>query len=157
MRSRWLVIGLIVSVAINLFLFGAAAGVIALALRMARDAEGPRPGPLIIASQGLPQPARRNLRLMLRGVRQQIRAQSQQSRELRVEAWDAIASPTPDAAAINQKLEQSRQLDVAVRTTVENALVAYVLAQPPSDRAVFAAGMRRVLTPPPPKPAQKGA
>jgi uncharacterized membrane protein len=89
---------------------------------------------------------------MLRQVRVGVRPQTEQSRGLRIEAWDALAGPTPDVAAIRQKLEQSRQIDVAVRAQVENALVDYVARQPPADRAVVAAGMRRVLTPPAPPP-----
>jgi uncharacterized membrane protein len=155
MRQRWLIIALIGSAALNLFLIGAAAGVIALGVRMAREAGAPRPGPLIVATQGLAQPARWNVRQMLRTMRAQLRAQTEQSRALRIEAWDALAGPAPDVAAIRQKLQQSRQLDIAARTQVEDALLAYMARQPPTDRAIFATGMRRVLTPPPPKPQSK--
>ena len=152
MRPRWLVVALIASAALNLFLIGAAAGIVALGMRMAREGAGARPGPLIVASQDMPQPGRKNLRQMLRAVRAVLRSQTDESRALRIAAWDSIADTTPDAAAIDQKLEQSRQIDIVVRTKVESALVAYIVRQPAADRTAFAAGMHRVLTPPPPPP-----
>jgi len=36
MGSRWLIVGLVVSVALNLFLVGAGAGIVALGLRLAQ-------------------------------------------------------------------------------------------------------------------------
>jgi uncharacterized membrane protein len=149
MRARWLVIGLVVSVALNLFLIGAGAGVIALGARMAREAAAgaPRSIGLVLASQGLPQPERRNFRLMLRDVRNEVKADGDHSLALRRDAWGALADPNPDPAAIEQKLQQSRQIDIGVRTHVEQRVVAYAMKMPAPARAIFAAGMRRVLTP----------
>lgn len=149
MRGRWLVIGLVASIALNLFLIGAGAGVIALGMRMAREATpgSPRSAGLILASEGLPQPDRRNFRLMLRDVRNEVKADSDRSLALRRDAWGALADPNPDAAAIEQKLAQTRQIDVGVRAQVERRIVDYAIRMPASDRAIFAAGMRRVLTP----------
>jgi uncharacterized membrane protein len=162
MRPPWLVIGLIASVAINLFLIGAAAGVIALGLRMARESPQ-RPGALLIATAQLPQPDRRNFRQMLVGVRGEIAADTAQSRDLRLAAWGALADPNPDVAAIKARLARSRQIDVGARAKVEEKIADYVAALPPAERTIFAAGMRRVLTapagaaaPPPQPPAAKG-
>jgi len=145
MRSRGLVLGLVASLALNLFLIGAAAGVVALGLRMAQDG---RPGALVRATRELPQPDRRQMRQMLADTWRGARPDIERSRGLRVEAWSAVADPKPDAPAIKAKLAQSRQIDLGVRATVEERLVDYVLGLPPSDRAIFAQGMRRVLTPP---------
>lgn len=150
MSSRWLIAGLIVSVTLNLFLIGAAAGVIALGRTMARENAGMRPGALMIATAGLPQPDRRNVRLMLRQTRAQVLADVGRSRMLRIDAWGALGDPKSDPAAIKAKLAQSRQIDTGVRATIEEKLVDYVEALPPADRAAFASGMRRVLKPPPP-------
>ena len=149
MGSRWLVGGLIASVTLNLFLIGAAAGVIALGRSMARENAGARPGALVIATAGLPQPDRRNFRQMLRQTRAGVIADVGRSRSLRMDAWGAFADPKVDPVAIKAKLAQSRQIDTGVRATVEERLVDYVLGLPPADRAAFAAGMRRALTPPP--------
>jgi len=155
MRPPWLVIGLVVSAGLNLFLVGAAVGVTILIVATAKNRqEEPRLGPLIVATQGLPQPDRSNLRQMLAGLRRDARVQSDQSRQLRLTAWGALADPKPDVVTIKQQLAQSRQLDLAVRTTVEERLVDYVAGLTPQDRTAFAAGMRRVLTPPlAPQPA----
>ena len=154
MRPRWLVIGLIVSVVLNLFLIGAAAGVVALGSRMAQENAAARPAALYWATQGLPQPDRRQMRQMLVGVRDAVRPDAQRSLALRAAAWSAIADPKPDAAAIEQALAQSRQIDIGVRTQVENKIVAYAVGMPPADRTIFAAGMRRALAPssPPARP-----
>lgn len=150
MAPRWLVLGLVASVALNLFLIGAAAGVIALGMRMARET-GPRPGQLMIAARGLPPQDRRAFREMLVAERADIAADTGQSRDLRLSAWGALADAKPDVAAIKAKLAQSRQLDIGVRRKVEEKIVDYAAALPQNERVVFADGMRRVL--PAPSPA----
>jgi uncharacterized membrane protein len=151
MRPRWLIIGLVASVALNLFLISAAAGVMALGSRLARE-NAARPGALFWATQSLPQPDRRNMREMLRQVRDEVRPQTEQSRALRLSAWGALTADKPDAATIKQDLAQSRQIDIQVRGKVEEKIADYVAGLPPAERASFAAGMRRALTPPPPRP-----
>jgi uncharacterized membrane protein len=161
MRPRWLIIALIASLALNLFLVGAGAGVIALGMRMARQA-GParQAGALFWATQGLPQPQRRDMRLMLRDVRDQVKPDTDRSLALRVAAWGALADPKPDPAAIDATLAQSRQIDIGVRTRVEQKIVDYAAHMAPADRASFAAGMRQVLgaqRPAPPPAATNAA
>jgi uncharacterized membrane protein len=154
MQSRGLIVGLVASVALNLFLIGAGAGVIALGFRMAGEPGPPRPtGALFWATEGLPQPDRRDMRLMLRDVRDRAQPDTDRSAALRVAAWSALAQPNPDVAAINQKLAESRQTDIAVRARVEQEIVDYALRMPLADRAILAAGMRRLLTPPNPTAA----
>jgi len=150
MRPRWLVIGLVASLALNLFLIGAGAGVWALAVGIARQTPGARPGALFWATQGLPQPDRRQMRQMLKAVRDQARPSAAQSLTLRAAAWGALAGAAPDPAAIKRQLAQSRQIDIAVRTQAEAQIVDYAARLPPSDRAIFAAGMKRQLMPPKP-------
>jgi len=159
MRPRWLLVGLIASVAVNLFLIGAAAGVVALGAHMAWRAPPVRLGALFWATDGLPQPDRRQMRRMLRGARDEVRADTERSLALRIAAWDGLAAPNPDAAAIEAKLAQSRELDIGIRSRVEQRIVDYAVRLPSADRATFAAGMRRVLTPrtPPASPATNGA
>jgi uncharacterized membrane protein len=151
MRRPWLVIGLVVSLALNLFLVGAAAGIVALGSRLAK--EGARPAAALFwATQDLPEPQRRDMRLMLRATRNTVLADTNRSLALRSQAWAALADPTPDVAAIKDKLSQSRQIDIAVRTTVEEKIVDYAAQLSPANRALFSAGMRRGL--PPAAPAQ---
>ena len=150
MRPRWLVVGLIASLALNLFLIGAGAGVIALGTRMARMATPARQASALFwASEGLPPSARHNMRLMFRDVRDQVKPDADRSLALRAQAWTAVGDANPDAGAIEQKLAQSRQIDIGVRTRVEQAVVAYAAKMPGADRKIFADGMRRILTPRP--------
>lgn len=146
MRVRWLAIGLFISLALNLFLIGAGAGVIALGLRMARENGNPA-GALVIATRKLPQPDRREFRQMLAGERTANLADAGRSRALRIAAWSALADPKPDTAAIKSQLAESRQVDIGVRARVEERIVDYVAALPPSDRGIFATGMRQALSP----------
>jgi uncharacterized membrane protein len=90
------------------------------------------------------------MRLMFRDVRDQVKADSDRSLALRAAAWGALGDANPDPAAIEQKLEQSRQIDIAVRTRVEQAIVGYAAKMPAADRKTFADGMRRILVPRPP-------
>ena len=147
MRSRWLIAALIASLALNLFVVGAGAGVWAFALGLRRDA-GAHPAALFWATEALPQPDRRQFRQMLKGVRAQVKPNVAQSLALRAAAWGALAGARPDAAAIKQRLARSRQIDIALRTQVEDQIVDYAARLPPRDRALFAAGMQRQLSPP---------
>ena len=53
MRPRWLIVGLVVSIALNLFLVGAGAGLLALGLRLARENAGARPAAFFWATAGM--------------------------------------------------------------------------------------------------------
>jgi uncharacterized membrane protein len=146
MRRPWLIIGLVVSVALNLFLIGAAAGIIALGSRLAKD--GARPAATLFwATQDLPEPERHDMRAMLRATRATVLADTNRSLSLRDAAWAGLTDPKPDVAAIKDKLTQGRQIDIAVRTTVEEKIVDYAAQLSPADRALFSAGMRRGLRP----------
>jgi uncharacterized membrane protein len=155
MRPRWLAIGLIASLVLNLFLIGAGVGVVTLGRMMARQNAAAGGGVLVRATRDLPQPDRRNMRLALRKAWLEIKPDAERSSALRLEAWRAIADPKADAAQIKAKLTECRQIDIANRAKAEEEMVDYALTLPPADRRIFAAGMVRVLTPPAgaPKPA----
>ena len=159
MRPRWLLVALVASLVLNLFLIGAGVGVFALGMRM-HKAEPPR-GALFWATQGLPQPDRRAMRMMLRDERDAVKPDTDRSLAMRVAAWSGLADPKPDVAAINQKLAASRQIDIAVRARVEQRIVDYAAHMSQADRTIFAAGMRQVLSPsrpaPPPAPPTNAA
>ena len=157
MRGRWLVGGLIVSVVLNVFLIGAGAGVVALGQHLARQNAIVRPGLLVRATAGLPQPDRRNIRLMLRQAWIDVRPAAQQSRSLRLEAWTAIGEASPDAQMIKLKLAQSRKLDLDSRTRIEERVVDYAVGLSPASRAIIASGMREVLPPASPVPGPAGS
>lgn len=145
MRPRWLIVGLVVSVALNLFLVGAGAGIVALGVSLAKENASGRPGVFFWATNPMPQPSRRKVRSWLAGEREQIRPDVERAFAVRLQAWDGLAAARPDPAAIKQGLAQGRQLDLSVRTKVEDGVVDQVAALPPAERAAFAAGMHKAL------------
>ena len=149
MRPRWMIVLLVVSIALNLFLVGAGAGLLALGLRIARENAGARPAAFFWATAGMSQPAKRNARTMLLTLRDQVRPDVQRSRALRLQAWNGLAAAKPDTAAIKGTLAQSRQIDLGVRTKVEEGIVDHVAQLSPADRAAYAAGMSREINTPP--------
>ena len=149
MRPRWLIVGLVVSIALNLFLVGAGAGLLALGLRLARENAGARPAAFFWATAGMSQPAKRDTRRMLLTLRDQVGPDVQRSRALRLQGWEGLVAAKPDTAAIKAALTQSRQIDIGVRAKVEEAIVDYVAQLPPADRAAYAAGMSREINTPP--------
>lgn len=148
MRPRWLIVGLVASVALNLFLVGAGVGILALGLRIARENAAVRPAAYFWATEGMSQPARRDTRRMLVALRDEVRPDIERSRALRLQAWGGLAAAKPDAAAIKAALAQGRQVDVAVRARVEDGIVDHVARLPQPDRAAYAAGIGRELTAP---------
>lgn len=148
MRPRWLIVGLVASVALNLFLVGAGVGILALGLRIARENAAARPAAYFWATEGMSQPARRDTRRMLVALRDEVRPEIERSRALRLQAWGGLAAAKPDAAAIKAALAQGRQVDIAVRARVEDGIVDHVAQLPQADRAAYAAGIERELTAP---------
>jgi uncharacterized membrane protein len=149
MRPRWMIVLLVVSIALNLFLVGAGTGLLALGLRIARENAGARPAAFFWATAGMSQPARRDTRNMLLTLRDQVRSDVQRSRAQRLQAWNGLAAAKPDTAAIKGELAQSRQIDLGVRTKVEEEIVDHVAQLSPADRAAYAAGMSREINAPP--------
>ena len=149
MRPRWMIVLLVVSIALNLFLVGAGAGLLALGLRIARENAGARPAAFFWATAGMSQPAKRNARTMLLTLRDQVRPDVQRSRALRLQAWNGLAAAKADTAAIKGELAQSRQIDIGVRAKVEESIVDHIAPLSPTDRAAYAAGMSREINTPP--------
>ena len=148
MRPRWIIVGLVASIALNLFLIGAGAGVIALGLRMARENPSARPAVFFWATDAMSQPARRDTRRMLLGLRDTVRPDVERSRALRIQAWNGLAAAAPDVAAIKQSLAQSRQIDAGLREKVEDQIVDYVAQRQLADRAAYASGIVHRLAAP---------
>jgi uncharacterized membrane protein len=100
MGSRWLIVGLVVSVALNLFLVGAGAGIVALGLRLAQANGGARPAALFWAAEAMSQPARREFRQGLIGLRRQIQPDVDRSRLVRSQGQPrrGQARPSDDQA-----------------------------------------------------------
>ena len=146
MARRTLTIALIASAALNLFLVGAVVGGL-LAGRAEHRPATPKQGrggpPLWAAGQALSPEHREAYRHMLRnrapGSAEDFRA----ARRLRAEAWQAIATEAPDAAAAKAALAQARQLDASARGELEGRVVDFALALPAAERVKLAAQLAK--------------
>lgn len=146
----WLIGGLIVSVALNLFLIGAAAGILAMGAHMAHQRPPGRPGPgggqLWRASRVLPPGEAQAFRQSLRAQARAARPLAEAGRLAREQAWLSGAGDRFDAAATRAALARARAADMQTRQRLEDAVVDIAGALPPDQRrAVF----RALATPPP--------
>ncbi|MEJ0064926.1 MAG: periplasmic heavy metal sensor [Caulobacteraceae bacterium] len=116
---------------------------------MPAENAGERPAAFFWATSGMSQPAKRDTRRMLLALRDQVSPDVQRSRALRLQGWNGLTAAKPDAVAVKAALAQSRQIDVGVRTKVEEDIVDHVAQLPPPDRAAYAAGMSREINTPP--------
>ncbi len=145
MKGRWTIVLLIVSLAVNLFLIGAAAGVIALGSRMAHLRAG-RPIPVLRAAAASLRPEdRRAFVATLRQGGRAARPTVLQSRALKREVWASVGEATFDPAAAKAKLRQARALDQDTRTTIEDAVIDFIARLPADERARFGAAVTREI------------
>ena len=161
MKGRWTLVALIASLALNLFLIGAAAGVVALGARIVHESGGRaavRPMAALRRGAAALTPAERQaFRVTLRAAVLTSRPDIHQARELRREVWGSIGEAAFDPAAAKAKLEQARGLDLKSRTRIEDAVVDFTSALPAADRAKFGAAVRTAMpdgpaAPPAPPP-----
>ncbi|HZZ87264.1 MAG TPA: periplasmic heavy metal sensor [Caulobacteraceae bacterium] len=145
MRPRWLAVGLVASLALNLFLLAAGGMVFLLGERAAHEERVGRPSFFVRATEPLPEPDRADFRRFVAGLHDQVQPALDQSRADRIRAWTGLTAPQPDAPGIKQLLARSRAADVLVRTKVEEAVVDHALGLPQSERAKLVDGLRRAL------------
>jgi uncharacterized membrane protein len=141
MSGRWVKLLLAVSLALNLFIFGAAAAVFVLrqqvlAHAVARD-------PLVSAADALPAAQRDAFRAMIGARLQALRPGLRDAGLMRREAMIQLASEPFDRAVISADLARGRMDDQAARAQVEEAILDFAAKLPPDQRAVFAKGLIR--------------
>jgi uncharacterized membrane protein len=151
LTGRGVLIGLVVSVALNLFLVGLGVGAWML---------GPRlmpPAPVVVQGQGRPalplwalgrslSPAHRPafnavLRKSLLATVGDIR----EARKIKREAFDAMGGDSFDAAQVSAQLARARALEFGARERVENDVMAFTATLPAEERANLAEAMRAAM------------
>lgn len=154
MKSRWLYVVLIVSLALNLFGAGLIVGAKVVGRRLLenRPAAGMLRAPIWRAGDGLAQPYRQGFRKTVREAVLATRDDIREARRLRAEALEKMAQPNYDAAAVAAELQQGRALDQKARLQVEAAILRFAATLPADQRAILAEGLSR-----PKKPSQSGA
>jgi uncharacterized membrane protein len=135
-NRRTLFILLFASLALNLFVLGALAGVYLFGPRMHRHWAEPRGGPAMMAAAAtLPDDRRAAYLEALRVEAQKVAPQLREARQIRREAWTRLGADPVDPAAINADLERARALEGAARADVDRAILDFSAKLPVADRA----------------------
>jgi uncharacterized membrane protein len=144
-----LIIGLIVSVALNLFLAGLIVGGVVVARRAAElrplAAAAQNRVPLWRAGDELPQPKRRAFRQMFRQAGLDTRDDIRRSRAIRREAIDSLESADFDAKATIASMNEARRVDSDARSQVEARILEFAATLTPQERELLAQGLRRAM------------
>jgi uncharacterized membrane protein len=147
-----LVIGLIVSVALNLFLAGLIVGGVVVARRVAeaRPPAGLAPPngnrtPLWRAGDELPQPQRRAFRQMFRQAGLDTRPAIRESRAIRRDAIDSLESASFEPNAAIARMNEARRMDSDARSQVETRILEFAATLTPEERRLLAQGLRRAM------------
>jgi uncharacterized membrane protein len=141
MSPRAIKMLLAASLAVNIFILGAAAG----AGYMWQARERPRVEAqrgLRFAAAGLSPEQRRAFREALAEARRQAAAEILSARTSRETAAKLLAAEPLDAAAAETELAKARAADMALRARLEQAIVGYAATLSPGDREVLVDGLR---------------
>ncbi|HEY5072498.1 MAG TPA: periplasmic heavy metal sensor [Caulobacteraceae bacterium] len=142
--SKGMLIGLGLSVALNLFLIGAGAGVLGFAAKMAHERPAPRAA-MRAAAASLDGQQRAAFVRMLRQEGRKVRAANAQARALRLQAWEGLNASTFDPEGAKALLARARAINLASRTEVEDATMAFAAGLPAGQRASFGAAVRGAI------------
>ncbi|MFC3070941.1 periplasmic heavy metal sensor [Phenylobacterium soli] len=136
MSRRTLIILLFVSLALNLFVIGAATGAFVLGERMHRRTMEPRGGPaMLVAAQALPDEEREAYRKALRAQAGAVGPKLRESHKIRREAWGRLGADPLDAKGIAADLDHARALETGARGDVDHAILEFAEHLPAADRA----------------------
>ncbi len=144
MTGRKTTIAILCSVALNLFLVGALAGVLVVSIRSAAGHPSGRQW-LRGAAMSLTSDDRGRLFATLRGQATIVRPLAAQARDLRQGAWGQLGGATFDSTLVKATLARARALDQQARATVEDSVVDFAATLPQSERQTFTRSMQRAL------------
>ncbi|WP_116091730.1 periplasmic heavy metal sensor [Sphingomonas crusticola] len=138
--KRWPTILLIVSLFVNIFLFGAIAG----SVWHWTHGPGftPRGGWRARAAQALPERDGDALRAAIRDTVRNASSAVQAGRAARAEAAHLFVQPAYDANAIAAQLDRARTADMALRASLENRVVQFAGTLPQSERQKLAEALK---------------
>lgn len=136
MSRRTLFILLFASLALNLFVIGAAAGVFLFGPHLHRMPP-PRGGgpPMMAAAAVLPDDQRAAYQTALRAEAAHVGPQLREARQIRREAWSRLGADPLDAAGIAADLDRARALETQSRADVERAILGFAARLPAAERA----------------------
>jgi uncharacterized membrane protein len=148
MSRRGLLIALIVSLAVNLFVLGGVTG--AVLMGFGRHPPPPPMGGGRLGAMGEAlAPEHRDAWLAaVRTAGQSARPQLHQARELRRQAWQALAAEPADAQSALTLLDQSRNLELRARSEMDRAVVNFAATLPAAERGKLAQSLEQRMRPP---------
>jgi uncharacterized membrane protein len=143
MPERTLRIALVVSVILNLFAIGAAAGAALIWSQTGHEAAAARRRPLFAAGDAMSHAEQARFRAAMQAAQVQARDVRLIARENRRVAAELFVKDTFDAAAVNAALARARDADFALRTRLEAAVVDFAKDLPQPERLALARGLAR--------------
>jgi uncharacterized membrane protein len=143
MSRRALVIALVASLALNLFVIGGLAGAALMGFGRHGFHGPPPPGRLAAVGEALTPERREAWRTTMRGAVATAGPQLRQARELRRQAWEAVAKEPANAPAAMAALDQSRALEGQARSVMDRAVVDFAASLPAADRAKLSEALSR--------------
>jgi len=154
MSRQTLYILLFVSLAVNLFVVGAAAGVYLFAPRMhghpsAFHGGGPA---MMAAAAALPDNQRAAYQDTLRAEAMKIGPQLREARQIRRAAWARLAAEPVDPAAITVDLDRARAMETQARADFDRTILDFAAKLAPADRA----HLGQALSEPPRRGGRRG-
>jgi uncharacterized membrane protein len=160
--QRSLLFALFVSLAVNLFVLGALAGVYLFGPRLHHrppDFRGGGPA-MMAAAATLPDDQRAAYHEALRAEAMRVGPQLHEARQIRRGAWAKLAADPVDAGAITTDLDRSRALETQARAEIDRAILGFAVKLPAAERARLGQalaepprhGGRHGPPPPPPVP-----
>jgi len=149
-KGRWLLVGLVASLALNLFLVGLGAGALLFAPKDrpgdGQAAAGQRRAPLWMAGRGLSEEKRPVYREVLVKATLAARPDLMEARRLRRRAFDMMAAETYDPKAVASELERARGLEFRARSRVERDIAAFAATLSPEERSALSESLRGAMT-----------
>jgi uncharacterized membrane protein len=152
--QRTLLVALFVSLAVNLFVLGALAGVYLFGPRLHHRPPEFRGGgpPMMAAAAALPEDQRAAYHEALRAEAMRVGPQLREARQIRRQAWARLAADPVDGGAITADLDRSRALETQARADVDHAILGFAVKLPAAERARLGQALAE-----PPRRGRRGA
>jgi uncharacterized membrane protein len=145
---------LALSLALNIFVMGAAAGAGSMWYWSQSPISAGAQRGLWLAAEDLSNEQQQAFRKLLGEARRSVKTETAAGRASRDELERLLAQEPLDRAAINTELEKIRSADAVLRARLEEAVVSFAASLPVAERKLLVEGLKdrgRILRRPPPK------
>lgn len=146
MSPRNLTIALFISLAFNVFAFGAVVGALVIGVRMTEGRQmAMRPGlpPIFAAAESLPDARQDAYRRALRAEAGEARRTLMLAGQARREAWGRLSEDPYDPAAVRRDLVAAQAIEAQARSGLESRIVTFAEGLTLEERQALAAALSR--------------